>query len=201
MRKRASPDLRGVVSRTRSSKRDAISEMKEDPSKPACRSRLQTTVSCCRPNGGGGERYGKGVRKSCHVWVRETNASKPLMRPRNRSTGGIKTGAPPLSGKSMAETWLLAMWCPGYRWRDSSLGSGMELENLFGGDKGKGTSGSPARPKVLIRRAGTDCPVVAMKRSNARGAKGAGHSRHGQLGQLATGGADWLWRRAAALNG
>ena len=155
-------------------------------------------LSC---NGDGGERYGKGVRKSRHVWARETNASEPLMRPRNRSTGGIKTGAPPLSGKGMAGTWLLAMWCPGYRWRDSSLGSGMELENLFGGDKGKGTSGSPARPKVLIYRAGTDCPVIAMKRSNARGAKGAGHSRHGQLGQLATGGADWLWRRAAALNG
>ena len=39
----------GVVSRTRSSERDAVSEMKEDPSEPAYRSRLQTTVSCCRP--------------------------------------------------------------------------------------------------------------------------------------------------------
>jgi len=152
-------------------------------------------------NGDGGERYGKGVSELRHVWVRETNASEPLMRPRNRSTGGIKTGAPPLSGKSMAETWLLAVRCPGYRWRDSSLGSDMELENLPGGDKGKGTSGSPARPKVPMRRAGADCPVVARKRGNARGAKGAGHLRHGQLGQLATGGADWLWRRAAALNG
>ena len=37
-------------------------------------------------NGGGGERYGKGVSKSRHVRVRETNASEPLMRPRNRST-------------------------------------------------------------------------------------------------------------------
>jgi|NGEPerStandDraft_6_1074524.scaffolds.fasta_scaffold40358_2 hypothetical protein len=92
---------------------------------------------------GGGERYGKGVIQLRHVWVRETNASEPLMRPRNGSTGGIKTGAPPLSGKSMAETWLLAMRCPGYRWRDSGLGSGMELENLFGGGKGKGTSGQP----------------------------------------------------------
>ena len=152
-------------------------------------------------NGGGGERCGKGVSKLRHVWVRETNASEPLMRPRNRSTGGIKTGAPPLSGKSMAETWLLAMRCPGYRWRDSNLGSDMELENLFGGGKGKGTSGSPARPKVPKRRAGADCPVIVRKRSNVRGAKGAGHSRHGRFGQLATGGADWLWRRAAALNG
>jgi len=40
-----------------------------------------------------------------------------------------------------------------------------------------------------------------MKRGNSRGAKGAGHSRHDQLGQLATGGTDWLWRRAAALGG
>ena len=152
-------------------------------------------------NGGGGERYGKGATRLCHVRVRETNASEPLMRPRNRSTGGIQTGAPPLSGKSMAETWLLAMRCPGYRWRDSNLGFDTELENLCGGDKGKGTSGSPARPKVPIRRAGADCPVVARKRGNARGAKGAGHSRHDQFGQLATGGTDWLWRRAAALDG
>ena len=100
----------------------------------------------------------------------------------------------------MAETWLLAMWCPGYRWRDSNFGSDMELENLFGGAKGKGASGSPARPKVPTRGTGTDCLVVAMKRSNVRGAKEAGHSRHGQLGQLVTGGADRLWRRAAALN-
>ena len=35
-----------------------------------------------------------------------------------------------------------------------------------------------------------------MKRSNVRGAKGAGHSRPDHVGQLATGGTDWLWRRA-----
>jgi hypothetical protein len=48
-RQRARTDLCGVVSRTRSLERDAVSEMKEDPSEPACRSRLQTAVSCCRP--------------------------------------------------------------------------------------------------------------------------------------------------------
>ena len=64
----------------------------------------------------------------------------------------------------MAETWLLATRCPGYRWRDSGLGSGTELENLLGGAKRKGASGGPARPKVSIRRAGADCLVVAMKR-------------------------------------
>jgi hypothetical protein len=30
------------------------------------------------PNGNSGERYGKGVRKLRHVWVRETNANEPL---------------------------------------------------------------------------------------------------------------------------
>src|SRR5262245_23140046 len=34
-----------------------------------------------------------------------------------------------------------------------------------------------ARPKVPMRRLGADCSVVATKRGNARGAKGAGH-RH-----------------------
>ena len=119
--------------------------------------------------------------------MKETSASELLMRHRNRSLEDIKTGAPPLSGKSMVVTYLLAMRCPVYKQRDFHLGFDMELENLIGGGKGKGTSGSPARPKVPIRRSGTDCLVVALKRGNARGAKGAGHSRHDHLGQLATG--------------
>src|SRR5215469_5495044 len=68
------------------------------------------------------------------------------------------------------------MWCPVYKQRDFHLSFDTELENLIGGGKGKGTSGSPARPKVPIRRSGTDCLVLALKRGNARGAKGAGHS-------------------------
>ena len=40
-------ELCGVVSRTRFLERDAVPEMKEDPSEPACRSRFQTPVSCC----------------------------------------------------------------------------------------------------------------------------------------------------------
>jgi len=43
--------------------------------------------------------------------------------------------------------------------------------------KGKGTSSEPARPKVPMRRTGADSSVIARKRSNARGAKGAGHRR------------------------
>jgi hypothetical protein len=41
----------------------------------------------------------------------------------------------------MAGTYLLAMWCPVYRGRDSHLGFRMELENLVDDAKGKGTSG------------------------------------------------------------
>jgi hypothetical protein len=43
---------------------------------------------------------------------------------------------------------------------------------------------------------GADCLVVVMKRGNARGAKGTGHSSHDQSGQLATGGIAWSLRGA-----
>lgn len=80
------------------------------------------------PDGGGGQRYGKGARNSRPVWANEANAIDPMMRPRNGTTGGIKTGAPPLSGRSMAGAWLLAKRCPGYRWRDSNLGFDFDME-------------------------------------------------------------------------
>ena len=43
------------------------------------------------------------------------------------------------SGRSVAETCLLATRCPVYRRRDSHLGFRTELENLVGDAKGKGT--------------------------------------------------------------
>jgi len=79
------------------------------------------------------------------------------------------------SRKSVAETYQLATRCPVYRRHDSHSGSRTELENLSGDAKGKGTSSETARPKVPMRRVGADCSVVAKKRGNARGAKGAGH--------------------------
>jgi hypothetical protein len=101
----------------------------------------------------------------------------------------------------MVGTCLLAMWCPGYRWRDSNLGFDTELENLCGGDKGKGTSGGPARLKVLMRHIGADCPVVARKQSNVRGAKGVGYPHLDRFGQLETGGTEWSRWKAAAFRG
>src|ERR1700682_3708113 len=55
----------------------------------------------------------------------------------------------------------------------------------------KAQAAPTARPKVLMRRRGADCPVVVLKRGNARGAKGG---RPPTLGasQLATGGAPIL---------
>jgi hypothetical protein len=98
----------------------------------------------------------------------------------------------------MEGTYLLAMRCPVQRRREPSPGFRTELENLVGNGKGKGTSVSNVRPKVLKCQPGADCLVVVMKRSNSRGAKRAGHPRHDQLGQLVTGGTEWLWWRAAA---
>jgi hypothetical protein len=77
----------------------------------------------------------------------------------------------------MAGTYLLAMRCPVQRRRESSPGFRAELENLAGDGKGKGTSGRTTRPKVPMRHPGADCSVIAWRRGNARGAKGAGHPR------------------------
>ena len=52
----------------------------------------------------------------------------------------------------MAATYLLAMWCPVYKRRDSNSGFRTELENLAGDGKGKGTSGSTVRLKVPMRQ-------------------------------------------------
>jgi hypothetical protein len=124
--------------------------------------------------------------------MKETSVNELLMRHRNRSSDDIKTGRPPRSGKSMAVTYLLAIRCPVYRQREFHLGFDTELENLIGGAKGKGTSGSPARLKVPTRQSGADCLVVARKWGNSHGAKEAGHSRQDHLGQLATGGTEWF---------
>jgi hypothetical protein len=138
----------------------------------------------------------------CVMWGSERRTKVNLwVKHRNRTMTASKPGHTLCSGSSMEGTYLLAMRCPVQSRRESDPGFRTELENLVGSVKGKGTSGRTARLKVPMGQPGADCSVVAMKRRNGRGAKRAGHSRHDQLGQLATGGADWLWRRAAALNG
>jgi hypothetical protein len=53
-----------------------------------------------------------------------------------------KPGACQSSGISMEGTYLLSMWCPVWRRRDSHSGFRTELESLIGDVKRKGTSGN-----------------------------------------------------------
>src|SRR5215469_10713669 len=151
--------------------------MRVDPSEPPCRGRFQTAISCYGPMAAVVNVMVKrrGIR-SRHVWLRETSANEPLMTHRNHSDD-IKTGKPHCPGKSMVDTYLLAMRCPVYRRRESHPGFRRELENLAGDGKGKGASGRTVRPKVPMRQPGADCSVVLRKRRNFRGGKRAGHRR------------------------
>src|ERR1700688_289834 len=62
-----------------------------------------------RPNGRGGERYGKGVTRLRHVGSRETNASEPPGEASKCTQMTSKPGSDIFSGKSMEETWLPSM--------------------------------------------------------------------------------------------
>src|SRR6516162_5461118 len=104
--------------------------------------------------------------------MREMSASEPLVTHRNAFKTASELELHHCSRKSVAETYLLATRCPVYRRHDSHLGSCMELENLSGDAKGKGTSSETVRPKVPMRRVGADCSVIARKRGNARGRRG-----------------------------
>jgi hypothetical protein len=75
-----------------------------------------------------------------------------------------KPGADPASGISLGDVLRLPERHPACRRREAQSGSCTERENLAGDAKGKGASGSTARPKVPMRRRGADCPVVVMKR-------------------------------------
>src|SRR6266446_2714091 len=108
--------------------------------------------------------------------MREMSASEPLVTHRN-ALGGIRTGVALLLQEECGGNLPTGHAVPVYRRHDSRSGSRTELENLSGDAKGKGTSSETARPKVPMRRVGADCSVIARKRGNARGAKGAGHRR------------------------
>src|SRR5215469_14147642 len=110
--------------------------------------------------------WGLDRRAQANLWIKHRNrtmtAPKPwaYSQPREQHGGYL----------------LLAVRCPVQRRRESSPGFRTELENLAGDGKGNGTSGRTTRPKIPMRRPGADCSVVAWRRGNARGAKGAGHS-------------------------
>src|SRR6516225_4894633 len=59
----------------------------------------------------------------------------------------------PVPGRTWKVSYLLSMWCPVCRRRDSDSGSRAELENLIGDVKRKGTSGSNCEAESI------DAPV------------------------------------------
>src|SRR5260370_24641048 len=81
------------------------------------------------------------------------------------------------SGSSLGDVLRLPKRHPAWRRREPQSGSCTERENLAGMPREKAQAAPTARPKVLMRRRGADCPVVVLKRDNARGSKGAGHRR------------------------
>ena len=119
--------------------------MKEGPSKPPCRRRLQTAISCF-----GAKTAVVNVmvkrrgERSRHVWIRETSVSHPLAKAsKSNSDEHQKPELPACSGSSMAGTYLLAIRCPVHRRRDSNSGFCTELENLGGDAKEKAQVDAP----------------------------------------------------------
>ena len=166
-----------LVKKTRM--RHAVREMMVGPSKLLCRGRFQTALSCFGPRTAVVNVKEKARPMDRVMWgVGRRAQAKLCLKHRNGISDDIETGIGlRFRDKSLAGTYLLARRCPVQKRRDPTLGFRTELENLVGDAKGKGTSGSPVRPKVPMRRQGADCSIVAMKRGNSRGAKGAGHSR------------------------
>src|SRR5258708_12828297 len=68
--------------------------------------------------------------RSRHVGIRETNANEPPTTHRNTTRTTSEPELPARAGRSTEATYLLAVRCPVYRGRDSSLGFRTELENL-----------------------------------------------------------------------
>jgi hypothetical protein len=88
-----------------------------------------------------------------------------------------KPGGDPSSGISSVDDLILTEWHPACRQREARPGCRTERENLAGDAKGKGTSGVNREAEIADASGRGGLPVVALKRGNARGAKGAGH-RH-----------------------
>ena len=151
--------------------------MKEGPSEPPCRRRLQTAISCFGPKiAVVNVMVKRRDRRSRHVGDKRDECKRSADEASKTGMKTPKTGIFTLSREQQGR--LPTYWpCGGpvYRRHDSYLGFRTELENRVGDAKGKGASGEPTRPKVPMHRSGAHCFVRAMKRGNARGAKGAGH--------------------------
>ena len=143
----------------------------------------------------GGERCGKGAPRVRQVRTRKASESEPLMtcredRPTSKpgqsdrsgmSSGATCSAARAVSGMEAARAWSrlrYGTWEPvvpiatAVHWTKTVPRS----------QEGEPQAETTARARVPMRGTGTDRPVVAMRPSNAAGAKGPGHpgSRGGQ---------------------
>ena len=125
---------------------------------------------------------GKGG-KTRQVWIRETNASEPLMRRRN-DIATIET-------RLQTYAWDEARKGPVYGPGGGRRRGGVNLIQAFAWNvgtehsdaKGEVRGVDPRRASVPMRNAGADWLVVVTKPGNAGGAKGPDRSVSG-VGQL-----------------
>ena len=83
-----------------------------------------------------------------------------------------------IAGQSFGVTCLRTKRHPAYRGLDLAAEAEMRNVGTWSFDaNGEATSGRTTRARVRKRSPGADCSVGAMRRGNARGAKGAGHPR------------------------
>ena len=137
--------------------------------RPACRSRTQTTFRCCSLRGMVVSGEGKAQEKNRgQVTSRERNESEPL--PCRREQDDVETAV-------VRRSWDKAPAGSAFGRSDIlKPGDGrMEHENLGVDAKGEATSGLTHEGESTDATLRADCQVVAMKRSNVRGAKRAGH--------------------------
>src|ERR1700758_792174 len=88
-----------------------------------------------------------------------------------------KPGVGPSSGISLGDAWDGPSGIRHVGGATLNLALVRNVRTLPAMLREKAQAAPTARPKVPMRRRGADCLVVALKRGNARGAKGAGH-RH-----------------------
>src|SRR5215468_6408372 len=88
-----------------------------------------------------------------------------------------KPGAGPASGISLGDAWYSPSGIRHVGGANLNRAPVRNVRTWPAMPREKAQAAPTVRLKVPMRRRGADCPVVVMKRGNARGAKGAGH-RH-----------------------
>src|SRR5207249_6496872 len=102
----------GCAKKKKKCKLHAVREMREGPSKPLCRERLQTATSCCGTMATVVNVVVKSVDRPRHVWMRETNASEPPIKHRNLLRRRQNRG---LRGTPGSVWWKPVYWPDGVR--------------------------------------------------------------------------------------